>query len=560
MTRSVFSGAPARLLGLGLTLMTVGTPASADLTPRVLHHFEAADAGNGANPYQPPVYRADDGALLGVTSMGGGAMAGTYYQLQDGPAPAYQASAFADAGALGLGTGLVVDNQGRTYLGSSPFMGSPALFRWVAGGAPVNAVSGALPEGSEEAFRPRGLFAVDADDNVYFGGGTGRLGNGLFRLDADGALTWLVDFQLPAYVEGDGGPHSIYLKGQYPVALAVDDAAGMLYGINVRDQSGGAGDVSSVPDGDETAGTLFSVDLSQAVGGGATPMTLLHTFAKNAEGEIKGNDAGQQALVRDGEWLYGTTTLIVWRYRIGDADSFTVLHRFGDGEDEDGETPRGPLVLARDGNLYGTTERTSAAGAGALYRIRVGAATDRADDAYELLHLFDVESDGAFANGLSAGPVNQATQILYGATRFGGATGDTVAANNATGNGTVYALDLPLPATANIDIQAQPATLTEGESTTLNWSVTGADQCVGEGKWGGNKALQGSETLTPDVTGEFTYTLTCVDGDDRTLSASATVKVNARQGGQQGGGGGGGGSAHYLMLLALAVLLRRRAA
>ena len=557
MTRSVFSGAPARLLGLGLTLMTVGTPALADLTPRVLHHFEAADAGNGANPYQPPVYRADDGALLGVTAIGGGTMAGTYYQLQDGPAPAYQASAFADAGAGGLNTGLVVDGQGRTYLGSSPFMGSPGLFRWVAGDAPVNAVSGALPGGSEEAFRPRGLFAVDAEDNVYFGGGTGRLGNGLFRLDADGALTWLVDFQLPEYVQGDGGPRSVYLKGQYPVALAVDDAAGMLYGINVRDQSGGAGDASSVPDGDETAGTLFSVDLSQAVGGGATPVTLLHTFAKNAEGEIKGNDAGQQALVRDGEWLYGTTTLIVWRYRIGDADSFTVLHRFGDGEDEDGETPRGPLVLAQDGNLYGTTERTSAAGAGALYRIRVGAATDRADDAYELLHLFDVESDGAFANGLSAGPVNQATQILYGATRFGGATGDTVSANSGTGNGTVYALDLPLP----VAVWAEPSTLTEGESTTLTWSVTGADQCVGEGKWGGNKALQGSETLTPDVAGEFLYTLTCVDGDGRTLSASATVKVNASQGGQQGGGGGGGGgSAHYLMLLALAVLLRRRAA
>ncbi|WP_101675010.1 choice-of-anchor tandem repeat GloVer-containing protein [Alloalcanivorax mobilis] len=560
MNRSLFPGAPARLFGLGLALLMAGAPALADLTPRVLHRFDAASAGAGANPHLPPVYRPGEGALLGVTPLGGAATSGAYYQLRDAQGSEYQAAAFAEAGGLGLRTGLVVDSQGQAYVGSTPFLGAPGMFRWAAGGVPSNALAGTPPDGSEDAFKPRGLFAVDADDNVYFGGGSGRAGNGLFRLDAAGALTWLVDFQLPDYVQGSGNPQTVYLKGQYPVALAVDDDADMLYGINVRDQSAGAGDESAVPEGDETAGTLFSVDLSQAVGEGATPVTVLHTFAKNAEGEIKGNDSGQQALVHDGDWLYGTTTLGVWRYHLDDEDSFTVLHRFGDGED--GQTPWGPLVLAEDGHVYGTTRRTSAGGAGALYRIRIGAADDRADDGYELLHLFDVESDGAFPNGLSAGPVNDGIQTLYGATNAGGAPGDTVSSSSATGSGTVYALDVAPPVAANIDIQAQPTTLTEGESTILTWSVSGADQCVGEGEWGGNKALQGSETLTPDVAGEFTYTLTCVDGDSETVSASATVTVNASgsEGGEESGGGGGGGSVHYLMLLALAALLGRRTA
>ena len=564
MSISIFPGSSARLIGLGLALMMAAAPALAELSPRVLHRFEDAAAGAGANPRLPPVYRHGDGALLGVTPVGGTAMSGAYYQLRDAQANEYQATAFAEAGGLGLGTGLVLDNQEQAYLGSTPFMGSPGIFRWAAAGVPSNALVGDLPDGSESAFKPRGLFAVDADDNVYFGGGAGRAGNGLFRLAADGTLTWLVDFQLPVYMQGDGNPQTVYLKGQYPVALALDDADNRLYGINVRDQSAGAGDPAAVPVGDETAGTLFSIDLSETVGAGATPVTVLHTFAKNAEGEIKGNDSGQQALVRDGEWLYGTTTLIVWRYHLGDEDSFTVLHRFGDGDGEDGETPWGPLVLAEDGHLYGATRRTSADGAGALYRIRIGTAEDRTDDSYELLHLFDVESDGAFPNGLTAGPVNGGTQTLYGATSFGGAPGDTVSANSSTGNGTLYALDLVLPVTASLEIQAQPTTLTVGESTILTWEVTDADQCVGEGEWGGNKAEQGSETLTPDVAGEFTYTLTCVDAQSESVSASATVTVNAASGGggqeEAGGSGGGGGSVHYLMLLALAALLRRRAA
>lgn len=557
MNSDSLSRLPVRLLGLGATLLMVSATAWADVTPRVLHRFGAEVEGAGSQPHLPPVYRDSDGALLGMSPTGGASTYGAYYQLSDAEDNDYRASSFPDAGPLGLYTGLVIDSQGRVYGGSNPpvFLGDqPQVFRWAPGDQPLSAVAaGDLENEAKAAFKPRGLFAVDADDNVYFGGGSGRAGNGLFRLAADGALTLLVDFQLPDYVQGSGN-QTVYLKGQYPVALAVDDQAGVLYGINVRDQSAGVGESDAVPADDETAGTLFRIDLSDAAGEGATPVTVLHTFAKNAEGEIKGNDAGQQALVLDGEWLYGTTTLGVWRYHLKDADSFTLLHRFGDGDGEDGREPWGPLVRAEDGHIYGVTRRTSAGGAGALYRIRVGGADDRGDDAYELLHLFNAAQDGSSPNGLSAGPVNGKVQTLYGASSSGG-----------DGNGTVYAVDLDLPVSASIQIEAQPATVTVGESSTLTWSVADASQCVGEGDWGGNKAERGDEKITPALDGKYNYTLSCVDGSGEPVSASATLTVKAAasepEGGSGGGSsGGGGGSGHYLMLLVLAALLSRRVA
>lgn len=554
---------PRRLLGAALLLTATSTLAA----PRVLHTFGADTAGT-QRPHLPPLYLATDSgaALYGVTP-NKESLAGTYYSLtlpDDGSV--IQSTAFAAAGALGLYTGLVASGDGDLVFGSNPYIGDPAVFRWIPGGAPVNAVSdpadpAAEPEDGYGAdFRPRGLFAADGDGNVYLGGGGARSGNGLFRLTPEGRLDQLVDFE-NYYQEIDNKHH--YHKGQYPAALVVDRDAGVLYGINVRHQTDVSGDPEAVPEGDETAGTLFRIDLNEAAAGGDTPVTVLHTFAFNAEGEIKSSDSGQQALVLAGGWLYGTTTQALWRYRPGDPDSFALVHTFGDGDD-DGETTWGPLVAAEDGAVYGTTRRTAGGGAGTLFRVTPAG---EGDDNYEVLHVFDVETDGALPVGLVPGPVADGTQTLYGATARGGNAGDTLGTSAAdlndaaAGYGTLYAWDLALP--ADIQISADPQNLTLGDSTTLSWTVTGGVNCVGEGDWAGNKATEGSETLTPDLDGDYTYTLTCENNDGGTASAGVTVTVAAQDsgssGGEAGGGSSGGGGSLPLALLGLfGVLLARR--
>lgn len=561
---------PRRLLGAALLLTATSTLAA----PRVLDTFGAADDDSN-RPHVPPVYLATDSgaALYGVTPNVNNP-AGTYYSFAlPNEGAGLQSNSFAAAGALGLYTGLVA-TDGGLVLGSNPvYFGDPAVFRWTPGSAPVNAVSDPAdptapppkpedddPGGYGGDFQPRGLFAADGDGRVYLGGGSARTGNGLFRLSPEGRLDQLVDFE-NYYQEIDNTHY--YHKGQYPAALVVDRDAGVLYGINVRQQTDVSGDPEAVPDGDETAGTLFRIDLNEAEAGGDTPVTVLHTFALNAEGGILSSDSGQQALVLAGDRLYGTTTRALWRYRPGDPDSFALVHTFGDGDD-DGETPWGPLVAAEDGAVYGTTRRTAGGGAGTLFRVTP--AQDDGDDSYEILHTFDVEIDGALPVGLVPGPVADGVQTLYGATARGGNVGDTLGdsaadlGDAAAGHGTLYAWDLDLP--ADIQLSADPQNLTLGESTTLSWTVTGGANCVGEGDWGGNKALEGSETLTPDLDGDHTYTLICENNGGGTASASVTVAVapedSGSSGGDGGGSSGGGGSLPMAALGLFGLLLARR--
>ncbi|WP_026949079.1 hypothetical protein [Alloalcanivorax xenomutans] len=453
------------------------------------------------------------------------------------------------------------------------------MYGWRPGDeAPASLVT--TPENPAEEFgadlTPRGLSVVDSQGTLYFGGGSGSAGNGLFRLSAEGQLVELVDFE--NHRQGD----ATYLLGQRPVALVLDEDAKVLYGLAGRDQSDGVGDPDAVPDGDQSMGTLFSIDLSQAATDGTTPMTLLRTFAKDADGCsaasvdscFHGSHTGQHALVQVGEWLYGTSFSTLWRFQPGDSDSFAVVHAFGE-EAGDGRLPWGPLVLAEDGNLYGTTRRTVAEegavdGAGVLFRVRMGQADDHSDDQYEVLHAFDVEADGALPAGLSAGAVDGTVQTLYGATTRGGQAGNTVSTNDATGFGTLFAVTIELPVTTDIQLSADPETLALNESTTLTWSVSNADNCSGEGDWGGVKATEGSETITPSVDGELTFTLACVDTSNERVEASVTVTVEPAEdggdgdgdnGGDSGGGpsgGGGGGALSLLGLSALGLLTVRR--
>ncbi len=123
-----------------------------------------------------------------------------------------------------------------------------------------------------------------------------------------------------------------------------------------------------------------------------------------------------------------------------------------------------------------------------------------------------------------------------------------------------------------------PANAVAGTPFTLSWQTVGATSCSASGggadgtSWSGNVSLpSGQKNITPTVTGNFTYVLTCIGPNPNDmLSAQATINVTAAAsppppaGGSSSGGGGGGGGAFdglALGILALAKILggyRRR--
>ena len=73
-------------------------------------------------------------------------------------------------------------------------------------------------------------------------------------------------------------------------------------------------------------------------------------------------------------------------------------------------------------------------------------------------------------------------------------------------------------------LTASSATITAGGASTLTWSSTNADSCLGGGAWNGNKGDGGSADVSPTSTS--TYTLAC-SGAGGTATVSAKITVNA---------------------------------
>lgn len=96
-----------------------------------------------------------------------------------------------------------------------------------------------------------------------------------------------------------------------------------------------------------------------------------------------------------------------------------VLHTFGQN-DEGGILPYGPVLVGKNGELYGMTSFHSHVGAGAVYELTPPPAGQTAWG-FQLLHIFgSVPNDGAYMNG---GLIADSSGRLYGAAPSGGAGG-----------------------------------------------------------------------------------------------------------------------------------------
>ncbi len=101
---------------------------------------------------------------------------------------------------------------------------------------------------------------------------------------------------------------------------------------------------------------------------------------------------------------------------------------------------------------------------------------------------------------------------------------------NAQGGGveqtiTISAVDeVAAPPLPKVTFTSANPSVIGGDSTTLSWSATNAENCSAGGGWSGTKATSGSESVAP--LSDTTYTLLCT-GDGGSDSASVSVAVNA---------------------------------
>ncbi|MEK7555713.1 MAG: peptidoglycan-binding protein [Patescibacteria group bacterium] len=83
----------------------------------------------------------------------------------------------------------------------------------------------------------------------------------------------------------------------------------------------------------------------------------------------------------------------------------------------------------------------------------------------------------------------------------------------------------PPSTTPTLSFSANTTTLTQGQSTTLTWVSTNTTSCTASGGWTGTKSLQGSSAKIPSQT--TTYTLTCMNATNESVSKNVTVTVTA---------------------------------
>ncbi len=357
--------------------------------------------GDGQHP-SAGLLRGKDGALYGVAQDGGSANLGSVFRLNPDGSDYTLLHHFQtnNAGGLKPGTALVQGDDGTLYGATWRGGGTNdagTIFKLAPDGAAftsLHSLNGA------DGRNPSGL--LRATDGALYGTAClgGQKGKGVvFRLNADGS-GWVTLHHFGGLV-GDGANPADLAQGN----------DGQLYGTTSYG-------------GDNGCGTVFKL---RPDGSGYLP---LHSF------DVDGRNPSAAPLQgRDGA-LYGTTLAggISGRgagFRLtADGTGYQVLHSFT-GSDGDGQYPRGALVQASDGMLYGTTDGgVMGGGTGTAFRLNPDGS------GYVVLCGFAATDCRNPLAGLTLG----SDGALYGITAYGG----------DFDGGTVFRLAWPSPAFTSI--------------------------------------------------------------------------------------------------------------
>jgi uncharacterized repeat protein (TIGR03803 family) len=353
--------------GAVLSVTSITAPAT---TLTTVYSFTGGD--DGANPNA--LVKAANGGFYGTAQYGGTDFAGTVFELSaDGTVLPLYSFTGGDDGATpfaALTQGPDGSFYGTTYQGGAVDNGT--TYRVTPSGVLTTLTAFNIGNGD----LPYSGLTLGLDGNFYgttYQGGAGGRGTA-FRMTTSGALTTLYSF-----TNGIDGGHV--------VAGLLHAGDGTMYGTTYR------GGMSS-------SGTVFQVTLSGA-------FKSLASFDKT-------NGALPVAeLVQDrAGWLYGTATAGgAYNYgtvfRMSPAGPITRMYSFGGGSD--GSYPASALLLASDGNFYGTTAYGGTCGDGTVFRMTP-------DGILTTLVAFN----GYAGANPQAALIEDADGSLYGTTQNGG--------------------------------------------------------------------------------------------------------------------------------------------
>jgi hypothetical protein len=127
------------------------------------------------------------------------------------------------------------------------------------------------------------------------------------------------------------------------------------------------------------------------------------------------------------------------------------------------------------------------------------------------------------------------------------------AANYSAGYGFVQAqaaIALLPPGAPTLTSSA--TSVTAGTAVTLTWQSYNTTACTAGGTWSGSLAVSGTQTVTPNAAGSYSYTLTCANSVGTSSASSVTLTVSAAASNTTSTSSSGGGSASWILLLGVA--------
>jgi uncharacterized repeat protein (TIGR03803 family) len=411
---------------------------------------DLADLHNGSTSTNFGVIQASDGNFYGTTTFGGSANFGTIFKVTptgtattlvnftglNGTYPIGELIQASDGNLYGTTSGGGADANGHPFATQYG-----TVFKVTLTGTlttlfvfTFDAVADRAPNGEN----PEAALVQGTDGNLYgttLNGGTDSsetnndLGT-IFKMSTTGTLL------MSATVHGSsvGEPAS-------PRAPLIQGSDGNFYGTSI-----GGGNLTY------SGGTVF-----QCTPGGV--VTVLHGFSdpegRDPEGGVvQGSDGN----------FYGTTeaggsanTGVV--YRVTPAGEFAVLHQFGPTGGPDGAQPFGEMILARDGNFYGTTSQGGPGSVGTIFELT---------PAGVLTTLYNFPNAGMSGFGITGyqpkGTLLQGSDGNFYGTTTGG---------NVSGLGTVFQLNtVPQSTLLNISTRLDAQT---GDNVLIGgFIITGA--------------------------------------------------------------------------------------
>jgi uncharacterized repeat protein (TIGR03803 family) len=479
--------------------------ASSAQTLTTLMSFNGFD---GSEPYFSPLIQGTDGNFYGTTAYGGANCSpsgcGTVFKITpEGTLTtlySFCVQEYCSDGAYPY-AGLVQSPDGNFYgttsEGGANNLHAGTVFKITPAGNLTTLYSFCVQTNCADGFYPTGTLVQGADGHFYgttFSGGIGdaQYCNGgcgtVFKITPKGTFATLHSFA--GYNTEGSGPKS---------GLA-QSANGTLYGTTT---GGGVYDTCSFG-----CGTVFKI----------TPkgtLTTLHSFA----GPPNDGAVPYASLVpADNGTFYGTTAeggadANGTVFKITPAGKLTTIYNFCVGTNcADGGDPQARLVLATDGNLYGTAVMGGAYAIGSIFKITP-------QGALTTLYSFCAQGYPACPDGdlLYAGLMQATNGKLYASTSQGGDSN----CDFGYGCGTIFSFSVGL----RPFVETRPTSGKVGATVIiLGTNLTGTTNVTFNGTAATFKVVSSSEITTKVPIGATTGTVE-VTTPKKTLRSNVAFRV-----------------------------------